>query len=430
MKFFYQYKWHIWYILLVGIYLLFAFRSMSAPMPLRFLYVFLWIFPGLKEREWLPGAISIPYIILNYCGGMGDLLPSHTDFYILIGILICLFVPYSYHQSKIPKSIFLFLFYTTFINLIIDINGVFMPIVWSSILLICSFYLYKSTEKSKNCLSFQLICLCFVLSICFIFLRQNFDAYSVELSDLEETRTGWMDPNYFGTVLGMGAVCAIVEVRKSSYNVIFRMLYIAVVIAAIIALFLNASRGALLAFAASLVCILLFSKVKLYKKIFSILVIVGFLIYLYNNAYMDILEYRLQNDELTGSRMDIWIRKMNSFFSDYDLMNWIFGVGNTEVEYLGNWQTSVHNDFISCFIQYGIIGLTIYVALIFYPIIRLYSIRKTCLDTLTATIYLIVSLLSLNPITGGQYPYFFFLLYIYSLFGVEKSTNLTSPKFN
>lgn len=52
-----------------------------------------------------------------------------------------------------------------------------------------------------------------VLSLYFILLRDQFTQdYYAQGSGLE--RTGWMDPNYFGMVLGMGTVASIIQISS------------------------------------------------------------------------------------------------------------------------------------------------------------------------------------------------------------------------
>ena len=52
-----------------------------------------------------------------------------------------------------------------------------------------------------------------VLSTYFIIFQDRFtEDYYAQGSGLE--RSGWMDPNYFGMVIGMGTVAAMVQITK------------------------------------------------------------------------------------------------------------------------------------------------------------------------------------------------------------------------
>ena len=58
------------------------------------------------------------------------------------------------------------------------------------------------------------------------------------------------------------------------------------------------------------------------------MLIVGLVIYLYDEGYFDLLLYRIENDDSMGSgRGDIWKKKLLSFSETCSTFEWIFGVG-------------------------------------------------------------------------------------------------------
>ena len=265
--------------------------------------------------------------------------------------------------------------------------------------------------------SFLLICATLALSVIFIGLSQNFDSFFQESFDknVGESRSGWFDPNYFGTVLGMGSVAALIELyHKGNKSSFLKVLYIITFIVSILALIKIASRGALIALLFATLVILFKSKMKLHFKLIICFTSVIFIYYLYNNDYMNIIVYRLENQGLETGRIDIWKDKLSAF-SNLGIVNIIFGVGNRGVVDLGSERISMHNDFLSCLVQYGLLGFVIFIVLLFKPIFILFKYGNRLLFTLTATIYLVTSLFTLNPMTGGQTPYYLFVAYIYFL---------------
>lgn len=182
------------------------------------------------------------------------------------------------------------------------------------IILLCKFIDSSVDRSTVSKVSFAFALMTLVLSLYFLLLKDQFTQdYYAQGSGLE--RTGWMDPNYFGMVLGMGTVTSIIQISNFRFlGIVEKIFYIATVILSVPTLVLNASRGAILAVAVSFVFVILFSKVNPLYKIVVIIITILFLFYLYNNSYFDLLEYRIAHDSGTGSgRTTIWRKKWMLF---------------------------------------------------------------------------------------------------------------------
>lgn len=427
---------YLYCLALILVYLFVTFTGRSVPQPVRLAYLVLYFLPVLQDSTWCVAAMSIPMILMRYGGGSGldtgGLLPSHNEVYLFVAIVISM-LKADLRANKIPLVLFLFLLWSSFIDMIFDSSGIFILLLESSILLMIVFAAYDKREESLSKFCYLWICATFALSICFIYLRSNSDQYVVDLS-IGESRQGWMDPNYFGTVLGMGAICAFIELQRNRQLMLFvKVLYIATIAITVIALLYNASRGAILALAISGTILLLYVKIKPIYKALVIGIVVGFLYYLYTNDVMNILIYRLENDDRTGNRWIIWADKSADFFLNYNPLHWLMGVGNSEVIKLGGSQSnflSVHNDFLSIFFQYGIVGFILFIKLLFHPIYEAFRKKESVVYVLSATAYLSTVLFTLNPISGGQFPYFLFVFYIYALGAEAKSVKLQNSLYN
>lgn len=390
-------------------------------MPLRIAYLSSYIIPALIDKKWTVAAISIPWILKQYGGGTGasgGVLPAYFELYMAFGLILTL-ANCKPNLKKIPASIFILLIWTIIVNLFFDPEGYFSTFTESCVMLMIVFLAYDNDSESLSKLSFLWACASLAIGITFIFLRGNFDAYSREFTELGETRSGWMDPNYFGTVLGMGAVTAMIELKRNKGLTSFlRLLYVAAVAITVVAAFYNASRGSLAGLAVVGVVFMIFSKTRLFYKVIISCGAVYFLYLLYNNDVMDVFLYRIQNDNATGSRVGIWADKANDFFTNYTPLAWLFGVGNSGVVTLGGRDSnyvSAHNDFLSVLFQYGFIGFAFYMSMIFRPFYRVIRIKAVTFFPLVALSYLVTVLFALNPITGGQFPYFLFVFYVYAL---------------
>lgn len=253
------------------------------------------------------------------------------------------------------------------------------------------------------------------LAISFIYLTNYKDflvIYSRADSGVE--RGGWSDPNYLGCTVGMGVMAALVLLmNRATSNFFYRLLGILTVCISVIAMVLMASRGALLSLALGVFYLVLMSRTSKKNKIVVIACLIGFTLYLMNSSYVELLQYRLSTESNDGGngRFWIWQFKLDAFFNSGTIFNFLFGYGYNGALYLGDrgyW--AIHNDFVALLCDYGLVGLSLFLYMLYYPIKITNNENKVIVIALL--LYLILCCCSLEPFSAGRLPFFGFYLFI------------------
>lgn len=376
----------------------------------------------VHHKTWFAAIITLFVTVTEY-GFSYSFMPTMYYYYALAAIIGALSFKSefkTYHRGLIG-----FLMYVLIVDLLFCFR--LENLSYCLFILIC-FYVglnRKNAKEISSHLSLVFAISTLVLSLFFIFMRDQFAvAYGDYGSTLE--RSGWTDPNYFGMIVGMGVTTATIEILRKRVSVWFRILYIGIIILAMPVLVLNASRGALLAVGAMGIVAIFMSKQKLYIKVGIVILIIGFLVYLLNNNYFELLEYRLAQDDGSGSgRIDIWKHKIDVFYSDGNIINYLFGMGNWEAYNLGySHVQGFHNDFVAILVGYGMIGFSIYMYLLASPFMSIRNKKVVGIWTLVATVYLAFTGLTLEPLDQGRLPFWGFYFYVLALSQDAKNENL------
>ena len=126
-------------------------------------------------------------------------------------------------------------------------------------------------------------------------------AFQMDFGAAGFERTEWMDPNYFGCIVGIGIMVSMIEIL---YNRILkipeRIIFLLTIGLSLYVLILNGSRGALLATGMYLILLLIGNGQNISKKL---LIICGFSIFiymLYMSGTFDFLLYRIELDSGKG----------------------------------------------------------------------------------------------------------------------------------
>ena len=139
------------------------------------------------------------------------------------------------------------------------------------------------------------------------------------------------------------------------------------------------------------------------------------MVFLYNNSYFELLEYRVESDSTGSGRTVIWERRLTEFFQGSSL-RLLFGYGHDAAMTLGTtpYRIGSHNDYVAFLVEYGLIGLASFLYMLAFPIIKI--LRKGGLvglyQVLTLSVYIAVGCLTLEPFTLGRIPFYMFYLYI------------------
>lgn len=401
---------YLYYILLLIIFLSWSnFDTVPGPF-FRLAYFGATLVPVIVwRRSWLV-AVIVLFFTLAKNGYSSSYLPAENYTYIT-AIIFTLFFSYSKDRIKIPLCLILILAVPLLVNLLYQQN--IEQISFAAFILFLLLYsINKNDEEQFLAFSQFFILACLVLSVSYLLYGQNFSTVYV---GFEEERIGFSDINYVACIIGFGVILILIKLLNESHNSVFvKIVYIIIVFVELYTVFTNASRGSVLAIGASSLVLLFFSKTSFRIKIIVSIVIVGFLIFLYTNSYMDLLFYRIENDDSSGGtgRLLIWENKWSAYFNSNSIPKLLFGYGYTGGRQLGGIATTAfHNDFLAFLVEYGVLGAIVYSSFILTPLIKSKKENKPLV--LASLVYLIVVGFTLEPIAAGRFPFYAMWLYAY-----------------
>lgn len=389
----------------------------------RILYLLALLGPlTIKQPKLLAIIIPAFYAISNYSCFI-SYMPNQVFIYLAFPIA-ALFLHKGVKTDK-DSIIFLFFFIITAANNFIN-NMTFESI---SSCCLMAFLWFKFVPNSVNSyvhtFSYAFTIMSLTLSIFFIV---GGSAFQMDFGTSEFKRTEWMDPNYFGCIVGIGIMVSMIEIL---YNRILkipeRIIFLLTIGLSLYVLILNGSRGALLATGMSLILLLIGNGQNISKKL---LIICGFSIFiymLYMSGTFDFLLYRIELDSGKGGsgRTHIWQTKMMAFSNQLSVLEQLFGIGYKNGMTLGfGYSRGFHNDYIAILVEYGVFGLMVFIGMLLSPL------RKSNNKVIVLSIIVYIAMVSstLEPISGGMIVYFGFLFYACMIgrSGFFSQTNIAS----
>lgn len=385
------------------------------PVVIRLAYLVFLFAPCLKYTS-LFAPCLILFLTTSLLSFGYTFMPTEVGYYVLIAAVIALVTYSSYRKSiHIPLGAFVaFLVFVTLVNVIH--SGTIERITYAFLLFI---FLTLTVSQEENVkLATEIIPLCFIIIslACSILIWINQRELMVDFAAGYE-RLWSSSINYTCSTIGIGVIFALEIALDAKRRKYIRIISLATMIISFKVLLAEASRGAFLVIAVSSVIIILFTKVKVYYKILVLLLLYGVVMYLYQHGYFDLLIYRVEMDDGTGSqRLSIWESKLNSFLNYDNPLVVLWGLGYSKTWGLGGEGLSFigcHNDFVAFFIEYGVFGLGFLLFFLLFPLIKVS--KKTRRHILPYLIFIIVDGLSLEPLSMGYLPMFFLLFYIYIL---------------
>ena len=402
-----------YYFVLLAVLLSWQDMVNAPPMVFRILFLAAVMFPvTFKHNAWMPAVITCFFTISNYGYSM-SYMPGADYFFVYVAFILFSYLMHPPIQTKIG-GVSSILFTLCILVALVDItlSGRLENTFWAFASLLLFFKITNNGDQSAVVkIETVWIVIALVFSSLFIINYQTFlVAY---MADME--RSGWTDPNYFGMLVGMGTFAATVRLfLDRDDTLLFKVLCVATILLSIVALVMNASRGAIVCVALSLVFLTFFSKMKRIFKLFVVVGVVIFLLILFNNNMFELLQYRFQNDDGTGSgRTEIWSTKLNAFFNDGNLFNWLLGFGYQEGFTSGYGRVQgFHNDYIAFLCDYGIVGFLLFLTFNFLPLknIRLKSANTPIV--FSGVIFFVACFFILEPISAGRLPYYCFYYYV------------------
>lgn len=162
---------------------------------------------------------------------------------------------------SIPYS-FIVLITLSFVLDFLYSESITISYCWLVVILISRFFIEKNNNKYLQIAAFSFAVISIVLSIEFLTVGDKFvrDVHTV-LGDLD--RKGWTDPNYFGSVIGMGILISLIEIIHYRNNVRLKAFYLLTFILSIYTLISTASRGATVALFVAIIALLFFLRCNL-----------------------------------------------------------------------------------------------------------------------------------------------------------------------
>lgn len=410
-----KYNWFIagYYFLLLIVLISWKSPNVAPPTPLRLAFILAMVFPAIiKYQDWMTPVVICFTAISRYSFSF-SYLPYEIGIIAFVMILCAVIIRRK--KVVIPSYLMFLALYTFFMDLIT--GGSVLPITYSLVIIISFFFFVDfQTYFAYKHISLAFCIASVVLSILFLTTRDQFAVTYGEWSAGLE-RSGWTDPNYFGMAIGMGCVAASIMLFSAKNNLLMKCSYVGVIGLTLVVSVLNASRGAILSIAISMVILLFFSKTKVVYKVLVIILAAMFLVFLFNNGYFALLEYRIQNDSGGGGgRLDIWALKLSAYFEDGNFLNKLFGYGgyyganrlavNTSMTTTGS-----HNDFVAFFVNYGPIGFMLLLYILFAPVHEFLKRQRNNIPLLAVSVYIALCCFTLEPLSFGHLPYFAFIFY-------------------
>lgn len=391
------------------------FRTSTAAPNLIFraCFMFAFVLPLLFAKKNMFPAVMICFMIVGTYGFAFNYMPYQMSIYFIMSLIILLF-----NQNK-SNITYISLIYIATIILVFARN-IFDTIIPHNVsLCIATIGIFIIVSRNDINASTLNMLYCFIvstlsLSILYLF---NYDKFLLDYNAAEGLeRSGWIDPNYFSAIIGMGIISSIILLLKNNKNILKVILIVTIMIGFVVQVLL-ASRGALLAVSLSSLVLLFFAEIKKrYKLLFSFIIFV-FLLWMYTNNYFDLLEYRINNDTGGGSgRLDIWLAKLNAFSTEGNIFQWLFGMGFQsafELSGISGRGVGFHNDFLAILCGYGLVGLIIFIYWIFYPLTI--STANNRLYVFASLLYLLITYITLEPMSLGYLPFYAFYYLIFLL---------------
>lgn len=397
---------YLYYLILLVMMLLRT--STEAPnIILRLSYLSLFLIPlFFIDKRYFP-PILICFMAVGTYGFAFNYLPYEMAVYFVITLMFVFIRRIRIIKSQISVIFILTLLFALFRNIIDSYSpqNIFYCI---AIIGMFSLIIDRDYQKTQYYMLLAFIIASISLSLLYIFNYNDFVVDYDASKGLE--RSGWIDPNYFSCVLGMGSLSSFILLLKyPKIGIIIRLVLIITIILPFVALVMTASRGGALAIFLGFSTLLLFSKIKFTTKLFFVCSLICLVSWMYINGYFQLLEYRIQNDGGGGSgRFDIWINKLRVFYTQGNIFYWIFGYGYQSGFQLSGARGVVafHNDFVAILCEYGILGLLVYFYWIIYPLAHVANKNRAIVYAMMS--YLFVVCVTLEPISSGALVYFAF----------------------
>lgn len=405
------------FILCYYAFLLLAYVLLSRPeieysLSFRLLFFAATLMPAIKNTTYFTTSIvcfySMTYIAFT------PILPTSLIYYIPIVLLY--YIIHFKSSRNITYQIFFLLYYFSICMYYEDYDTFLSSFL---IAIIISSFINKDWQLDY--IASALMVSSIILSILF-YTNMDYYVYAYGSSH-DQDRYGWINPNEYAGAVGCGGVVAMqylfsnIQTHRSWLKLLS---YITLFVSAIIVV-INASRGAAISFGGVLLLFILLSRNRNRYKLISSVFILGVFYFIAQNDYSTFLLSRFEDSSLYtwSGRLVIWKTKLDTFVGDSNILEFLFGVGR-----VGSIKIppviSTHNDFLTAFIGFGLVGVILLCIILLFPILKASKTNK--LPIILMTLYLVLECNVLEPLFRGYFTFVIFFFYIYKNAIIRKAS--------
>lgn len=408
---------YLYYLILLTVYVFLSRPGVTYSNSIRLLFFAATLLPALWNTTYFLFAI-VCFYSMTYLA-FTPILPTSIWYYLPV---VSLYYIFYYKLTDRIAFMLPILLYFIFICVIYNDYQVFVSCFFVAILI--SSFIKK--EEQLNAIAIALMVSSTILSILFY---TNMDSFVYAYgSNHDQERYGWINPNEYAGAIGCGGVIAIHRLfsTRSDSSKWSKILCVLTLFTSTIVIVVNASRGAAISFFIVLILFTFFSKIKFKYKLFGILVVSGLFVFIFSNNIAAFLISRLGESSMaTGTgRFDIWNSKFNWFINNANVVELFVGVGGAKSVIIPP-VISTHNDFLTAFIGYGVIGILLFLLMLFYPLLTVNKNNRITVSILS--LYLFLECFVLEPLFRGYFTFIIFYFYIFKVASLSKTFKETSP---
>ena len=235
------------------------------------------------NKDWAVPIVTLFFILAkdNYTSSY---LPTELYTYILLLLAIAIVRGRRNMLTETPLVVFLLFAITLICNLFF---GTFENVTGMLLLLI----LALQSGGAKDAMTTKYLSYSFVVAgvVISVYQIQYGEMMAVEswMGTEQIERQGFKDINYTACVISLGVCAAMINIFvEKTLNNIWKLILVSSILLMVYSLFVNASRGSILAVAFPALVLLICSKTKLWLKIFSIVFVLLALYVAYVNGVM------------------------------------------------------------------------------------------------------------------------------------------------
>lgn len=364
-----------YYIILLLIAMSWTNRNLVTPhIVLRITFTLCFILPLFKYSYLAPALITIFATVRWFSIAPFGYLPSQPKLYLYMVLGLYLLSLYNGLTSPKTNRLLIALFVVALFSNLINrtTESPDLPSYNFLRLLLFAIFLGKLVRTSKDLklMEWGFIIISFCLSIYGIIFYRDFRV-AVVVSAIDESMF-LQDPNYLSCVLSIGIILSFYYfMYQTKQKRITRIFFLTTFIIGMITILFLASRGAFIAIILPLLYIL-FMKGRSFKNLIYGVVFICIIVFVFSklNLFVPLMERFTDTSLYTGSdRTIIWSKTLRNFVN-LDLPTIIFGGGSSFSytfcgEAIGEFISSPHNNFLEILFNYGIIGLIIFLFMIF-----------------------------------------------------------------